>query len=131
MQIFLMQLLCSVFLTPPFNQVDSMRSSFQLILAHVYEFLIQILPTLMNHLLMKSFSVENHTLDQMSLSHFSSLVKFYTTHSDFKKYFSIFIFVLLNFFESDCIPIHFKILCNTFLTEILLYTGLCCICWNI
>lgn len=83
MQIFLTQLLCSVFLTPPFNQVDSMRSSFQLILAHVYEFLIQILPTVMNHLLMKSFSVENHSLDQMSLSHFTSLVKFYTTHSDF------------------------------------------------
>lgn len=76
MQIFLMQLLCSVFLTRPFNQVDSMSSPFQLILAHVYEFLIQILPTLMNHLLMNSFSVENHSLDQMSLNHFTPFAKF-------------------------------------------------------
>lgn len=98
MQIFLMQLLCSVFLTLPFNQVDSMSSPFQLILAHVYEFLIQILPTLMNHLLMNSFSVENHSLDQMSLNHFTSLVKFYTTHSDFLKYFFHFHFCSTDFF---------------------------------
>lgn len=131
MQIFLTQLFCSVFLTPPFNQVDSMSSPFQLILAHVYEFLIQILPTLMNHLLMKSFSVENHSLAQMSLNHFTSWSNSIPHIQTFKNIFP-FSFLFYWIFLNQIVFLYIlRFLCNTFLTEILLYTGLCCIRWNI
>jgi hypothetical protein len=132
MQIFPTQLLCSVFLTPPSNQVDSMSSPFQLILTHVYEFLIQILPTLMNHLLMKSFSVEksffgSHVIK--SLYFFGQIL--YHTFRLLKIFFP-FSFLFYWIFLNQIVFLYIlRFLCNTFLTEIPLYTGLCCIRWNI
>lgn len=93
-----MQLVCSIVSTP-FDQVDRTTLPSLPILTHVYEFCTQILPILMSHLLVKSFSDEKHSLDQMPFNHFYFFDQI-LLHilKPFSIFFSIIIFVLLHFF---------------------------------
>lgn len=115
-RVIFVQLVCSIVSTP-FDQVDRTTLPSLPILTHVYEFCIQILPILMSHLLVKSFSDEKHSLDQMPFNHFYFFDQI-LLHilKPFSIFFSIIIFVLLHFFYQIA---NIKVLCNIFLTEIL------------
>ena len=85
------------------------------ILTHVYEFLIQILLTLINDLLMKSFSDAKHSLDQMPLNSFPSLIKFYTTHLHlFQEFFLFSVLFLAFIFRIIFVRLYSSRVCATY-----------------